>query len=99
VLYIKLINRKIPFQLLQLFENWFNSSETCIKWGCAFSHFFTLQSGVRQGGVLSPYLFALYVDDIVKKIKDKLVGCHLSCICTSIFMYSDDILLISPSLL
>jgi hypothetical protein len=96
-LFIKLMNRNLPISLLNVLENWFSISFTCVKWGSIFSSFFLLNSGVRQGGVLSPYLFALYVDDIVKKIRDSSVGCHLSYVCTSILLYADDILLISPS--
>ena len=34
-----------------------------VKWGnCLYSPF-SVSNGVRQGGVLSPYLFALYIDD------------------------------------
>jgi len=34
-----------------------------IKWGKHFSEPFHVSNGVRQGGVLSPYLFAVYLDD------------------------------------
>jgi len=34
--------------------------------------FFCLSCGIRQGGVSSPYLFALYVDGIVKKMSQQM---------------------------
>ena len=37
---------------------------------------FTLLSDVRQGGVLFPALFAIFIDDIVLKVKLANVGCH-----------------------
>ena len=45
--------------------------------------------GVRQGSVLSPFLFALYIDDL-GKLCNSQTGCF-------IILYADDILLISPS--
>ena len=56
-----------------------------------FRLLFKIMFGVRQGSVLSPILFALYIDDI----NDSAVlfpGCH-------IILYADDILLISPSVM
>jgi len=35
-----------------------------IKWGKHFSEPFHVTNGVRQRGVLSPYLFAVYLDDL-----------------------------------
>ena len=60
-------------------------------------HFFNLVSEVRQGGVLSPSLFAIYVDDIAKKIISRGIGCHMSFISTGIFLYADDLFLIAAS--
>ena len=44
-----------------------------------------------------PSLFAIYVDDMVKKIISRGIGCHMPFICTGIFLYADDLFLIAPS--
>ena len=38
---------------------------------------FAVLSGVRQGGVLSPALVALYVDDLVSQLKDSGYCIHV----------------------
>jgi len=39
--------------------------------------FFRVSCGIRQGGVLSPFLFAVYVDGIVRKVDESDLGCRL----------------------
>jgi hypothetical protein len=58
---------------------------------------FKLNSGVRQGGVLSPFLFSVYVDDIVESVVKEAIGCSFKCVFVSIIFYADDILLLAPS--
>jgi len=48
------------------------------------------QFGVRQGSVWSPFLFAVYLDDL-SKVCSPFDACY-------IILYADDILLISPSI-
>ena len=55
-----------------------------------WSSAFDINFGVRQGSVLSPFLFALYLDDL-SKLGSSFKGC---CI---IVRYADDILILSPS--
>ena len=96
-LFIKLMERKIPVNLLLLFENWFAVGVTCVKWGSILSRFIGLGCGIRQCGVLSSYFFALYIDNVVKKVNDSKLGCYMKWVCTSILLYADDILLVAPS--
>jgi len=39
------------------------------------SHFYELKAGVRQGGVLSPIVFGIYIDVLVHLVKQANVGC------------------------
>ena len=62
------------------------------------SRFYELNAGVRQGGVLSPYLFSIFIDDLVKYVNKTNVGCRIRAICTAIFLYADDVsILLAPS--
>jgi len=62
-----------------------------------FAHMFKLTSGVRQGGVLSPYLFAAHIDDLINHVHNKQIGCMYNFVNACIVMYADDILLLAPS--
>lgn len=96
-LFVKLMNRKIPVELLKVLEYWYFHGTTCVRWGCQLSFTFATECGIRQGGVLSPYLFACYVDDIVAILANSGHGCVLGSVSLNVFLYADDILLLSPS--
>ena len=96
-LFIKLMNRKCPLVLINLLHCWYEKIFTCIKWGNAISHLVKLSVGVRQGGVLSPVLFAVYVNDVILNLHKSGLGCHIKNLCFNAFMYADDLLLLSIS--
>ena len=97
-LFIKLMNRLVPLTLLSVLEDWFSHCYTYVKWLGSVSFSFTLSSGIRQGGVLSPYLFAVYIDDLIIDIVKKSFGCTYNFVSICIVVYADDILLLAPSL-
>ena len=81
---------EVPLKLLDTFAYWLQNSCSCVKWKSILSQFFKLDYGVRQGSVLSPYLFAIYLDDII--------NCLAFGQKPLIIIYADDIILIAPSL-
>jgi len=47
--------------------------------------------------VLSPYFFAVYIDELITRVNNANVGCHIGYVCTAIFLFADDIILLCPS--
>lgn len=68
-----------------------------VKWNDFISPKFDIKNGVRQGGVLSPLLFTVYVDDLLVKLKRNGIGCHIGHQFLGALGYADDIILLYPS--
>ena len=92
-LFVKLMRRHVPVTLLAVLEYWLSICFTYVNWNFTFSDVFKLNAGVRQGGVLSPSLFALFIDDVIEYVHSQNVGCMNNLVNASIILYADDILL------
>ena len=66
----------------------------CIKWGTAVSQYFRISNGVRQGGILSPKLFALYIymNGLSGALSHCKAGCYINEQCMNHIMYADAVL-------
>jgi len=60
---------------------------------------FCIKSGVRQGGVLSPALFNMYVRSLIVSLIKSNLGCHVYGVCTGCLVYADDVILLSATVL
>ena len=55
----------------------YTNQKVNIKWGNNKSKSFEVRNGVKQGGVLSPILFGVYVDKLLTKLRQSGFGCPI----------------------
>jgi len=48
-----------------------------VLWAGLVSDYFYVSNGVKQGGVISPILFCVYIDDLLLILSSLGVGCYL----------------------
>ena len=73
----ELLKRKIPTIHLRLLLNMYTNSTACINWNGAFSQSLGIRNGVKQGGILSPVLFCIYIDGLLVRLKQSKIGCWI----------------------
>ena len=57
---------------------------------------FPISCGVKQGGILSPFLFNIFINELIEQCCQLNLGATYEGENVSILVYADDILLISP---
>ena len=73
----KLMGRKLPRFLICIILKWYESNKVVVRWKSSMSHIVQLTHGVRQGGVLSPYFFAIIaVDEMLIGLNSFGAGCQ-----------------------
>ena len=68
MLFRKLMVRSRPGCLLRLLHFWYTNQTMMIKWGNCMFDSFNVSNGVRQGSILSPYVFAVCMDDLSSEL-------------------------------
>jgi len=64
-------------------------------WKHVDSDVFHVLTGVRQGGVLSPYFFRLYVRDMIQQVTQMKVGCNIGDTMINLLCFADDMVLLA----
>ena len=61
------------------------------------SSLFLVLNFVKLDGVLSPILFTIYIDNLFSELKRTGIGCYGGNIFARAFEFTDDIILLSPT--
>ena len=96
-LFKKLIDRHVPLYLVVILCYWYQHQEMTVRWGHCISKSFNVTNGVRQGGVLSPQLFNVYIDGLSDILNKSTIGGSLGGKRINHLLYADDLCIVSLS--
>ena len=92
-----MIDSGMPPIFVRLIVTWYCEQRACVRWGSTLSPKFNVYNGVRQGGILSPLFFNLYMDRLSVTLSETKVGCALGKTMVNHLAYADDLVILSPS--
>ena len=92
-----LIKRELPGPILRVLINTYTNSIVRVAWGGITSDYFSVVNGLKQGAVLSPVLFCVYIDDLLTLLSKAGFGCYIGPVFVGALAYADDIVLLAPT--
>ncbi len=97
-LWYKLLQLGVKGKMLNVIKSMYNNVKTRVKYNNQLSDEFPCVLGVRQGECLSPFLFAMYINDLEDELCNKgLDGIDIGMIKLFLLLYADDIIIFSES--
>jgi hypothetical protein len=96
-LWYKLTQSGIKGKLWRILKNIYKRVESAVNLGQDITDFFTIDVGLRQGCLLSPILFDLFLNDLVKELNALGKGVKCGNKKVTILLFADDIALIANS--
>ena len=99
-LFSKLFNKlsdKLPAIVVRVLLWVYEEQAGCVKLSGRKSQTFSITNGTRQGSVLSPALWCVYLDDLLKELRKLKLGCYIGGVWLGACVYADDLLCMAPS--
>ena len=97
-LWLILIKMEVPHHLVTLMKGLYTNQEAAVRSEFGLTDWFPIGKGVRQGCILSPYLFNLYCESIMRKaVVDDQIGAHIGGCLINMLQYADDTTLIAET--
>ena len=87
------MERGLPPDLVLVIIQCLRSTTARVVWNGFKGAYCAVNTGVRQGGNLFPFLFKLYRDDVISAVCGVETGCCIGPYRTNIIAYADDVAL------
>ena len=97
LLFQKLIDKSMCPLVVRLLLHVYTNKTLNVRWNDVMSNRFNVKNGVRQGGVMSPLQFGVYMDGLLDELKDLGIGCFIGEHFCGAVGYANDIILLYPT--
>lgn len=97
LLFNKLGNLGISSHFLNVLKSLYAQVECCVKLNGHMTDWFSVTSGLKQGCVLSPILFNIFINDLVDELKTLNVGIKIDEDLICVLLYADDVVLMAEN--
>ena len=92
-----LAKRDVCPVLIRFLVKMYTNQKIRVRWLNHVSQEYTICNGVKQGGVLSPILFAIFMDELLIQLQNCNAGCRIGGVFVGAQAYADDVCLLAPS--
>ena len=96
-LFSMLLDDRLNSHIVSLLAYWYSKQLVRVRWHATKSDYFSIGNGTRQGGIISPLLFARYVKGLLITLSNSRIGCNVAGCMINVLAYADDIVLCAPS--
>ena len=96
-LFSKLIARGVPKKIINILKFWYVNQALCVGWGSTLSYVFHMCNGIKQGSIMSPYLYSIFTDSLSTQLNECRSGCHIGQDPQNNLSWADDLVIIAPS--
>ena len=97
MLFTKLMDKGLPPIVVRVLIFVYEEQTGWVKLAGKRSTPFSLTNGTRQGSVLSPVLFSVYLDDLLGELRKLQLGCSIGGCWFGGCGYADDLILLAPN--
>ena len=87
-----------PKVFIDILITWHDGLFCRVCWDSHYNQWFLVKAGVRQGGVLSPDLYSIYVDKLICILRRSGVGFYICKVFAAALFYADEMAVLAPSL-